>query len=79
MDILKEMQKGVSPSNFRKTLTIEDRQEAIKTASVLAEPGDIILVAGKGHETYQEVEGERTDFDDRLVLKAMLNEIHKRN
>ena len=79
MYILKEMQEGFSPSNFRKTLTIEDRQEAIKTASVLAEPGDIILVAGKGHETYQEVEGERTDFDDRLVLKAMLNEIHKQN
>jgi len=77
MDILKDMQEGVSPSNFRKTLTIEDRKEAIKTASILAEPGDIILVAGKGHETYQEVEGVRSDFDDRLVLHEMLNLTHK--
>ena len=79
MDILKDMQEGVSPSNFRKTLTIEDRKEAIKTASILAEPGDIILVAGKGHETYQEVEGVRSDFDDRLVLNEMLNLTHNQN
>ena len=78
MDILKDMQEGVSPSNFRKTLTIEDRKEAIKTASILAEPGDIILVAGKGHETYQEVEGVRSNFDDRLVLNEMLNLTHNR-
>ena len=79
MDILKDMQEGVSPSNFRKTLTIEDRKEAIKTASILAEPGDIILVVGKGHETYQEVEGVRSNFDDRLVLNEMLNLTHNQN
>lgn len=56
-----------------------DRKEAIKTASALAEPKDIILVAGKGHETYQEVKGERFPFDDREILKEMLDLIHKQN
>ncbi len=79
MEILKDMEEGVSPSNYRKTLIIEDRREAIKTASTLAEPNDIILVAGKGHETYQEVKGEKSDFDDREVLSEMLNLIHKQN
>ncbi len=78
-DILKDMQAGVSPSNFKKTLTIEDRREAIKAASSIAEPNDIILVAGKGHETYQEIKGVRSDFDDREVLSEMLNLIHKPN
>jgi UDP-N-acetylmuramoyl-L-alanyl-D-glutamate--2,6-diaminopimelate ligase len=79
MAIIKEMQEGVSPSNYKKTLIIEDRREAIKTASALAEPKDIILVAGKGHETYQEINGVRTDFDDRKILSEMLNLIHKQN
>lgn len=79
MDIIKDMQEGVSPSNYKKTLVIEDRREAIKTASALAEQRDIILVAGKGHETYQEIKGERTDFDDRKILNEMLNLIHKQN
>lgn len=79
MAIIKDMQEGVTPSNYKKTLIIEDRREAIKTASSLAEPKDIILVAGKGHETYQDVEGQKTDFDDRLVLNEMLNLIHKQN
>ncbi len=79
MAIIKDMQEGVTPSNYRKTLVIEDRKEAIKTAAALAEPKDIILVAGKGHETYQEVKGERSDFDDRQVLSEMLNLIHKQN
>lgn len=79
MAIIKDMQEGVTPSNYRKTLVIEDRKEAIKTAAALAEPKDIILVAGKGHETYQEVKGERSDFDDREVLSEMLNLIHKQN
>lgn len=78
-DILKNMQEGVTPSNFKKTLTIEDRKEAIKAACAMAEPNDIILVAGKGHETYQEIKGVRSDFDDRKVLSEMLNLIHKPN
>lgn len=77
--IIKDMQEGVSASNMRKTLVIEDRHEAIKTAVSLAEPKDIILVAGKGHEDYQEINGERFPFDDRLILKEMLNLIHNQN
>ncbi|MFY0591419.1 UDP-N-acetylmuramoyl-L-alanyl-D-glutamate--2,6-diaminopimelate ligase [Roseivirga sp.] len=79
MAIIKDMQEGVTPSNYKKTLVIEDRKEAIKTASALAEAKDIILVAGKGHETYQEVKGERSAFDDRKILEEMLNLIHKQN
>jgi len=54
-------------------LAITDRKEAIKAAASMAEPGDIILVAGKGHETYQEIKGERFDFDDMKILTEMLN------
>lgn len=79
LSIIKDMQEGVSASNMRKTLVIEDRREAIKTAVSLAEPNDIILVAGKGHEDYQEINGERHPFDDREILKEMLNLIHKQN
>ncbi|GAB3503322.1 UDP-N-acetylmuramoyl-L-alanyl-D-glutamate--2,6-diaminopimelate ligase [Spirosoma knui] len=69
MAILEQMQAGVSPVDFKKTLTIEDRHEAIRRAVSLAHPHDIILVAGKGHETYQEIKGVKYDFDDRLVLR----------
>ncbi len=71
MEIIAEMEKGVSPSNFRKTLKQVDRFEAIKTAYSLASQGDIILVAGKGHETYQEIKGVRNHFDDRESLKQI--------
>lgn len=66
--IIDEMKSGVSPVDFKKVLAITNRKEAIKTASALAEPGDIILVAGKGHENYQEINGERFPFDDMEVL-----------
>ncbi|WP_077922527.1 UDP-N-acetylmuramoyl-L-alanyl-D-glutamate--2,6-diaminopimelate ligase [Spirosoma sp. 209] len=69
MAILEQMQAGVSPVDFKKTNTIEDRREAIKRAVALARPHDIILVAGKGHETYQEISGIKYDFDDRAVLR----------
>lgn len=72
-EILKEMEAGVSPTNKRKTLTIADRREAIKTACHLARPGDIILIAGKGHEKYQEINGIRHHFDDKEVLTEQLN------
>ncbi|MCJ8164938.1 UDP-N-acetylmuramoyl-L-alanyl-D-glutamate--2,6-diaminopimelate ligase [Pontibacter sp. E15-1] len=75
--ILEEMQKGVKPLDYKKTLTVVDRREAIKTACMLAEPNDIILVAGKGHETYQEVKGVRYDFDDKQVLRQMLAQLGK--
>ncbi len=66
--IIEEMEKGVSPTNKRKALSISDRKEAIKTACHLAKPGDIILLAGKGHEKYQEVNGVRHHFDDKEIL-----------
>lgn len=70
--IIREMEKGVEPIDFKKTLSITDRREAIKAATSMAKPGDIILVAGKGHEKYQEINGERFDFDDVEVLSEML-------
>ena len=70
--ILNDMQEGVSVTCQRKTLTIADRREAIKTACSLAQPGDIILLAGKGHEKYQEINGEKFPFDDKKILQETL-------
>ncbi|MCW3078317.1 MAG: murE [Bacteroidetes bacterium] len=67
-DILNQMQKGVSPVDVKKTLRITDRREAIKTALSLSNSGDIILVAGKGHEKYQEIKGVKHPFDDFEIL-----------
>lgn len=75
--ILEEMQKGVEPIDYKKTITITDRKEAIKTASTLAEENDIILVAGKGHENYQEINGERFPFDDLEILTETLKILDK--
>jgi UDP-N-acetylmuramoyl-L-alanyl-D-glutamate--2,6-diaminopimelate ligase len=70
--IIKEMQAGVDGVNRKKTISMTDRAEAIKTACSYAEPGDIILVAGKGHEKYQEIKGVKYPFDDMLVLQENL-------
>ncbi len=70
--ILDEMEAGITPDVRRKVLRISDRREAIRTAAMLAVEGDIILVAGKGHETYQEINGVRHHFDDREELRAAL-------
>src|SRR5512133_1313955 len=70
--ILDEMEAGITPDLKRKTLRIADRREAIKTAVMLANSGDVILVAGKGHETYQEIMGVKHHFDDREELKNAL-------
>lgn len=67
--ILDDMQAGITPELRRKVLRITDRREAIRTAVALASPGDVILVAGKGHEPYQEINGVRHHFDDREELK----------
>lgn len=75
--ILKDLEAGVSPVDYKKTLTITDRLQAIKTAAIMAQPGDIILIAGKGHETYQEIMGERHDFDDRKIIIQQLKELNK--
>jgi UDP-N-acetylmuramoyl-L-alanyl-D-glutamate--2,6-diaminopimelate ligase len=72
MEIIREMQKGVSPSDAKKTLVMVEREEAIKTACMLAKEKDIVLVAGKGHETYQEVKGVKYPFDDHEVLERMM-------
>ncbi|HPW49545.1 MAG TPA: UDP-N-acetylmuramoyl-L-alanyl-D-glutamate--2,6-diaminopimelate ligase, partial [Tenuifilaceae bacterium] len=64
-DIINDMKQGVAASQVGKVLSIVDRREAIRTACLLATPGDIVLIAGKGHETYQEVKGIRHHFDDK--------------
>ncbi len=74
MDILAEMQKGVPAIHFKKTQTIEDRHEAILVAVKMAKPEDIILVAGKGHETYQDIKGVKHHFDDKEVLREAFGE-----
>ncbi|MFC5269601.1 UDP-N-acetylmuramoyl-L-alanyl-D-glutamate--2,6-diaminopimelate ligase [Adhaeribacter terreus] len=76
-EILNQMQAGVKPTELKKTLSIVDRKEAIKTAIALADANDIILVAGKGHETYQEVKGQRSPFDDKQVLREMFSLLGK--
>ena len=76
-DIIAQMEAGVEPQNYKKTLAIEDRKQAIKTACQLANPNDIILIAGKGHETYQEIQGVRHDFDDMKIVKEILEQLNK--
>ena len=75
--IIVEMEQGVAPQNFKKTVSISDRKQAIKTACQLAHANDIILIAGKGHETYQEINGVRHDFDDMKIVKEMLDQLTK--
>jgi len=75
--IIEEMEAGVEPQNTKKILSIENRKQAIKTACQLAEANDIILVAGKGHETYQETNGNRIDFDDFKMVKDLLKSMDK--
>lgn len=71
--ILEEMEAGVSEENIKKTLTITDRRQAIKTACKFSDTGDILLIAGKGHENYQEVNGKRIHFDDLVEVKKCFN------
>jgi UDP-N-acetylmuramoyl-L-alanyl-D-glutamate--2,6-diaminopimelate ligase len=75
--IIHEMEEGVAAQNYKKVLAITDRKQAIKTACQLAQPNDIILIAGKGHETYQEINGIRHDFDDMKIVQEILNQLHK--
>jgi len=75
--IINEMEKGVAPQNFKKSLSITDRKQAIKTACQLAQANDIILIAGKGHETYQEIQGVRHDFDDIKIVTELLDQLGK--
>lgn len=74
-DILHDMEAGLDIEGRKKTLSIVDRREAIRTAAALAQPGDVILVAGKGHENYQEIHGVKHHFDDREVVKEVFDNI----
>lgn len=76
-EILREMETGVEPQNTNKYLTIEDRRQAIRTACKMANNGDIILIAGKGHETYQEIKGVKHHFNDIEEVINHLNEFNK--
>ena len=73
-DIIADMKAGVQAAYAQRVLCITDRTEAIRTACMLAQSGDVVLVAGKGHETYQEVNGVKHHFDDREVIKQIFDE-----
>jgi UDP-N-acetylmuramoyl-L-alanyl-D-glutamate--2,6-diaminopimelate ligase len=75
--IIAEMEAGITAVNYKKYMSITDRKQAIKTACQLAQPNDIILIAGKGHETYQEINGVRHDFDDMQIVKEILEQLNK--
>jgi UDP-N-acetylmuramoyl-L-alanyl-D-glutamate--2,6-diaminopimelate ligase len=71
-EIIEQMKAGVGAVDYKKLLVITNRKEAINTACALAAAGDIILVAGKGHEKYQEIQGVRQAFDDKKILEEIL-------
>jgi UDP-N-acetylmuramoyl-L-alanyl-D-glutamate--2,6-diaminopimelate ligase len=75
--IIRDIEAGVLTENFRKTISITDRKQAIKTACKIADKGDIILIAGKGHETYQIIGNIRSDFDDFKIVNELLTEMNK--
>ncbi|OUS03506.1 UDP-N-acetylmuramoyl-L-alanyl-D-glutamate--2,6-diaminopimelate ligase [Flavobacteriales bacterium 33_180_T64] len=75
--IIEDIEKGVEPQNFKKTMSIVNRKQAIKTACQLANSNDIILIAGKGHENYQEINGQRFDFDDYKIVEEFLTQLEK--
>lgn len=75
--IIEEMMKGVEGQHFKKTLSIVDREQAIKTAVSMAQKGDIILIAGKGHEKYQEIKGIKHHFDDMELVTELFNKLEK--
>jgi len=77
MDIIQQMQEGIKITDRRKVLVIADRKEAIKTATTLSSVGDIILIAGKGHENYQEIKGVKYPFDDKEIVKEMYDLLGK--
>jgi UDP-N-acetylmuramoyl-L-alanyl-D-glutamate--2,6-diaminopimelate ligase len=72
--IIQQMEAGVEGQFYKKLLKITDRKEAIRTAVMLASPGDVILIAGKGHETYQEINGVKHPFDDKAIVKSIFNQ-----
>jgi UDP-N-acetylmuramoyl-L-alanyl-D-glutamate--2,6-diaminopimelate ligase len=77
LQILKDMETGLQTAAKRKYVSIADRKEAIKTAISFAKPEDIVLIAGKGHEKYQEIKGVKHDFDDKKVVRLMFEELER--
>lgn len=75
--IIEDVEAGVEPQNFKKVMSVTNRKQAIKTACQMAGENDIILIAGKGHETYQEVNGEKFDFDDLKIVNELLKQLDK--
>jgi len=73
--IIDEMEMGVAKEDVKKVLTIVNRKQAIKTACIMGQPNDIILIAGKGHENYQEIKGKRYDFNDLKITQEILNNL----
>ena len=73
LDFINDMLAGLDKDDMQKTISITDRKEAIKTAYMLAQPGDVILIAGKGHENYQEIKGVKHHFDDKEIIKEIMN------
>ena len=71
--IIEQMCKGVDPVDYKKTISVTHRKEAIKVAYQLSQPGDVVLIAGKGHENYQEVKGEKLPFDDYKIAKEIFS------
>ena len=73
-DIINDMLAGLNEEQRKKTICIVDRKEAIRTACALAQKGDVVVVAGKGHENYQEIQGVRHHFDDKEILNEIFNQ-----
>jgi UDP-N-acetylmuramoyl-L-alanyl-D-glutamate--2,6-diaminopimelate ligase len=73
-DIINDMLAGLDNKQMKKVVSIVDRKEAIRTASMMAEKGDVILIAGKGHEDYQEIKGVKHHFDDREIVREIFSE-----
>jgi len=71
------MESGLTSDLQTKSISVLDRKQAIKTAILLAQPGDIILIAGKGHEKYQEIMGVKYDFDDFKITQELTNDLKK--
>jgi UDP-N-acetylmuramoyl-L-alanyl-D-glutamate--2,6-diaminopimelate ligase len=69
------MESGVSPADYKKSLRITDRKAAIKAGCMSLKPGDVLLVAGKGHENYQEIKGKREPFDDYEIVKEICKQL----
>ena len=74
LQIIHDMETGIPADKKRNVFSIADRREAIRAACHLAQSGDIVLIAGKGHENYQEINGKRYDFDDKAILIKTFNE-----